>query len=93
MQTNVIYKYRTPGTSPSNDTTITTKALDLTPNEVLIATHPVGELVTLQGDDPEEYGEDPKEYVVLNRIPLLTQIGESGYVLSMLLVVVTDPGA
>jgi len=46
----------------------------------------------LQGDDPEEYGEDPKEYVVLNRIPLLTQIGESGYVLSMLLVVVTDPG-
>ena len=45
----------------------------------------------MQADDPEEYGENPKEYVVLTRVPLLTQIGESGYLISMLFVIVTDP--
>ncbi len=41
--------------------------------------------------DPDEYGEKTKEYVVLERSPLLGQIEDSGYSMSALLVIVTDP--
>jgi hypothetical protein len=40
--------------------------------------------------DPDEYGEKPKEYMVLERSPLLAQIEDSGYSVSALLVIVTD---
>jgi hypothetical protein len=91
VETNIIYKYRVPRAAPGNETTITTAALDLNPNEVLTSYHMVGEPITLQADVPKDYGEDPKEYVVLQRAPLLTQWSEHGLTLAALLVIVTDP--
>ncbi len=35
METNVIYKYRAPGSLPENDRTITTETMNLDPNELL----------------------------------------------------------
>ncbi len=90
MEIDVIYKYRAPEASLGDLTTLATATLEADPNEVLSVPHPVGETVTLQRDDHEEHGEDPKEYVVVGRSPILTQIGEAGYTLSILFVVVTD---
>lgn len=91
MEIDVIYKYRSPEASHKDISTIAIATLELDPSEVLSVPHPVGEIVTLQRDDHEEHDEAPKEYVVVERSPILTQIGESGYTLSMLFVVVTDP--
>ncbi len=90
METNIIYKYRAPGAHPHDDTTITTSTTDVEPNEMMRNPHPVGEVISLRADDPNEYGEQPKEYVVLDRFPLLTQMGDSGYRMSALTVIVTD---
>ena len=92
METNIIYKYRAPHAPPGNETTITTKALDLDSNEVLITIHPPGETISLEVDDPVEYGRDIREYVVLGRYPLITQWVGSGAPLAILVVVVTDTG-
>ncbi len=90
METNIIYKYRAPGAPPSDDRTITTRTMDVNPNELLRAPHAVGETVTLAADDPEFLGGEPKEYIVLYRWPFLTQFVEPGGALSMLFVIVTD---
>ncbi len=89
VEIDVIYKYRAPEAPFRDVTTIATATLEADPNEMLSLPHPVGETVSLRRDD-EEHGEDPKEYVVVDRSPILTQIGEAGYTLSMLFVVVTD---
>ncbi len=89
MEIDVIYKYRVPEASLRDVTTIATSTLEADPNEILSVPHPVGETVALLRRD-EEHGEDLKEYVVVDRSPILTQIGEAGYTLSMLFVVVTD---
>jgi hypothetical protein len=93
MDTNIIYKYRAFGASPVDDATITTVPVNLNPNEMLNLPHPIGEIVTLQADDPEEYGEAPKEYVVLHRFPILTQSSEKGFSKWALLIIVTDSDA
>ena len=90
METNIIYKYRAPHAPPGNETTITTKTLDLDSNEVLITVNPPGETISLEVDDPVEYGRDTREYVVLDRYPLITQWVGSGAPLAVLVVVVTD---
>ena len=91
METNIIYKYLAPGMPLGHESTITTATLDLNPNEVLSTVHPVGETVALQADDPEEHGEASKEYVVLNRYPFLTQLGDPAYTALILFVIITDP--
>ena len=93
METNIIYKYRPPNSPPGNETTITAKALDLDPNEVLLTLHPLGETIALEADDPEKYGEGSREYVVLDRRPLITQWVGSGSATSILIVIVTDADA
>ena len=90
METNIIYKYRAPHAPPGNETTLTAKALDLDSTEVLITVHQPGETISLEVDDPVEYGRDTREYVVLDRYPLITQWVGSGAPLAILLVVVTD---
>ena len=92
-ETNIIYKYRAPGASPDDDDTITAERVDLHPAELVATYHAVGESVTLQADDSTEYGEDPREYVVLQRNPVLTQSGDAGFSLSFLAIIVTDPDA
>ena len=90
METNIIYKYRAPHAPPGNETTLTAKALDLDSTEALITVHQPGETISLEVDDPVEYGRDTREYVVLDRYPLITQWVGSGAPLAILLVVVTD---
>jgi hypothetical protein len=90
VEIDVIYKYRAPEVSLGDVTTIATTTLEADPNELLSVPHPVGETVILRRDD-EEHSEAPKEYVVVARSPILSQIGDSGYTLSALWVVVPDP--
>ncbi len=94
METNIIYKYRAPDALPGDETTITARALDLDLNEVLTGVHLPGETITLEAYDTKQYGEASREYVVLDRHPLITQWGSSGagssIGASILLVVVTD---
>ena len=65
------------------------------PSEEVLNIHPQGEIITLQADDPEEYGEGPKEYKVQYRFgPRTFRFGDNDYMtLLALLIVVTDPDA
>ena len=94
METNIIYKYRAPGASPGDDVTITAVSMELDPRfaEEGIP-HPVGETVTLQADDPDEFGEGPRDYEVLQRWPMMAQFGDTNMMMSLLFVIVTDPNA
>jgi hypothetical protein len=92
VDTNIVYKHLAPGASSTNAITITTATRRIDSSEVQTI-YSVGEIVTLQADDPEEFGDEPKEYKVQYRFPILTQFGEFGFSLSVLLVVVTDPNA
>ena len=44
----------------------------------------------MRADDPDEYGEQPKEYKVVQRAPLLAPSRDSGYAMAELTVIVTD---
>jgi hypothetical protein len=90
VETNVIYKYRDPAAPPGNESTLTTKIEDLNPYQVMTQFHPIGETITLEADNPQDYGDSSKVYVVVDRHPLLTQWGASGYTASILILVVTD---
>jgi hypothetical protein len=93
VETNIIYKYRDLDAPPGSETTITTKVLDLDPKEVLTSFHLNGQTITLEADDPDEHGDGSREYVILERHPLITQWGGSGAAASILFVVVTDADA
>ena len=92
----VVYKYLAPGASLANDIPITTATKVVNLGEAWDL-HPEGEIITLEADDPVEYGEGPKEYKVRYRFGPVTvafesgESGEPGYTLPTLLIVVTDP--
>ena len=92
----VVYKYLAPKASSTNDIhdipiTTTTKTLTL---DEMLALHPRDEIITLLANDPEEYGEGPKEYKVQYRLgPNLIGSRDHGVALWALFVIVTDPDA
>ena len=88
----IIYKYLAPGATSDNRKPITTTTKTVNFEEILTI-HPEGQIITLQADDPEEYGEEPKKYKVQYRFgPRAFRFGEYTSLLAML-VVVTDPDA
>jgi len=92
----VVYKYLAPGAALANEIPITTATKVANLGEVWDL-HPEGEIITLEADDPVEYGEGPKEYKVRYRFGPVTvafgsgESGEPGHTLPTLLIVVTDP--
>ena len=93
METFVIYKYRAPGAPQNNDQTITSETKDLGQNELRADPHVVGETVTLVADDPDEFGEGPREYKVLSRWSVAGHFVRTGVPAPTLTVTVTDPDA
>ena len=96
METNIIYKYRAPGASWDELTTITYKTMDLTSDEVSNPTvpHGVGEIILLQPWYPfQDHAEEPQDYRVLERLPWMRDVAEHGISLIALVFVVTDPDA
>ncbi len=89
MDTVITYQYLTPGAPSPNNTTITTTTRRVGPDEAPTL-HLVGDVITLVADDPEVYGDQPREYEVRYRFPILVQFGDPGFSLSALLVIVTD---
>jgi len=93
VELDIIYKYHAPDERPLDATTIATDTMDVEDSELwtnLHNLHPVGHVISLRTDDPDEYGEQPKEYVVVARCPLQAPIGDSGLLMAALTVVVTD---
>ena len=91
MEIDIIYKYHAPEERLLDATTIATATTGVEDNEIWTNLHPVGEVISFRADDPEEYGEKPKEYVVVERGTLQASIGYSGYSMAALIVFVTDP--
>ncbi len=93
MELDIIYKYHAPEERPLGATTIATATMEVEDSEIwtnLHNLHPVGHVISLPTDEPDEYGEQPKEYVVVARFPLQAPIGDSGLLMAALTVVVTD---
>ncbi len=93
MELDIIYKYFAPEERPLDATTIATDTIDVEDSEIwtnLHNLHPVGHVISLPTDDPDEYGEQSKEYVVVARCPLQAPIEDSGLLMAALTVVVTD---
>jgi len=90
----IVYKYLAPGATSDNDKPITTTTKTVNSEEVLDI-HPEGEIITLQADDPEEYGEGPKKYKVQYRFgPRMIRFGDNvSRSFPALLIVVSDPEA
>ncbi len=90
MELDIIYKCCAPEEHPLDATTIKTATMDEEADEIRTNLHPVGEVIPLRADDPDEYGEQPKEYRVVQRAPLLAPSRDSGYSMAELTVIVTD---
>lgn len=91
MELYINYKYRAPGAHLHEVTTITTTTMDVEDSEIWTNPHPVGDVIPLRADEPEKYGEQPKEYRVVQRIPMIAPTRDSGYSMAALTVIVTDP--
>jgi predicted secreted protein len=93
VEINVIYKYRGPEAPSKDATTIAYDTLEVENlNNILKTPLPGGEIVELHREDLEEQDEDPKEYMVVERYPVLVQVGSAScYTLSALTVIVTEP--
>jgi len=93
VELDIIYKYFAPEESPLDATTIARDTMDVEDDEIwtnLHNLHPVGHVISLPTDGPDEYGEQSKEYLVVARCPLQAPIGDSGLLMAALIVVVTD---
>ena len=92
MTTLVLYKYRAPGSSKTDEIKTETWP-SRTPQEVLPLIGAVGDTIKLRSDYPEEYGNDPKDYQIEycqdGAIQFLDDLDRT--VLNMVLVIVTDP--
>jgi hypothetical protein len=91
VEIDIIYKYHAPEERLQDATTIATATTGVEDNEIWTNLYPVGEVFSLPADDPKEYGEKPKEYVVVKRGTVQAPIGDSGYSMTALIVFVTDP--
>ena len=88
----IVYKYLAPGATSDNPHPITTTTKTVR-SEEFMHIHPEGQIITLQADDPEEYGEGPKKYKVQYRFgPRTFRFGDNKYsdMLAML-IIVSDP--
>jgi hypothetical protein len=92
VDTIIRYMYRPPdGDFPEDGIPIATKYVD--PAEAMNL-HVAGEPITLQPENTEELGEEPREYQVQYIMPVLAQTeAQSGATPAVTLVVVTDPDA
>ena len=91
MELDIIYKYFAPEERPLDATTIKTATMEVEDNQIWTNLHPVGQVISLRADDPDKFGEQPKEYRVVERAPLLAAIGDPGYAMAALTVIITDP--
>ena len=84
MNTDVVYKYRAPGSNPDQDDKIKTQVISYEPSMVLKLIQAEGQTLSLWSDYREKYGGQPKDYKVVERYiePGTTNI---------LNVIVTDP--
>ena len=90
MELDIIYKCCAPEEHPLDATTIKTATMEVEDNQIWTNLHPVGQVISLRADDPNKFGEQPKEYRVVQRAPLLAPSRDSGYSMAELTVIVTD---
>ena len=96
MEVNIVYKYRAAGEAPGDETTIESKSMDLTEDELNDPSQPhgFGDLVTLASPLRSQDDEaPPQDYKVIGRNLIVTQWEEKGFFVQELQVVVTDPDA
>jgi hypothetical protein len=91
VELDIIYKYFAPEDSPRDAIPIKTATMEVEDNEIWTNPHPVGEVISLRADAPDEHREQPKEYRVVERAPVMAPTRDSGYSMTALTVVVTDP--
>jgi hypothetical protein len=84
MKTHVVYKYRAPGSDPDQDDEMKTEAMPYKPEMALALIHAEGQTFSLWSDYPDKYGDQPKDYKVVERYI------EPG-IKNKLNVIVTDP--
>lgn len=84
MKTHVVYKYRAPGSDPHQDDEIKTEAMPYEPEMALSLIHAEGQTFSLWSDYPDKYGDQPKDYKVVQHYI------EPG-IKNKLNVIVTDP--
>jgi hypothetical protein len=84
MKTHVVYKYRLPGSDPDQDDEMRTEAMPYEPEMTLTLIHAEGQTFSLWSDYPDKYGDQPKDYKVVERYI------EPG-IKNKLNVIVTDP--
>jgi hypothetical protein len=89
VNTYVIYRYQPPASYEAVD--IKTETWSGSPQEVLNLIPSEGDTLTLRSDYPEEYGEEPKEYKVLECHYGSTQWGtDLRSVTNIVVIIVTD---
>jgi hypothetical protein len=67
IKTHVVIKYRAPGSDPDQDDEIRTEAIPYEPETALSLIHAEGQTFSLLSDYPDKYGDQPKEYKVVER--------------------------
>jgi hypothetical protein len=95
VEINVVYKYRVPGGAPGDETTIESKSIDLTEDELNDPTQPhgLGDLVTLASPpSSQDHEAPPQDYKVIERTLIVGQWEDQGFLVQELRFVVTDPG-
>jgi len=95
VEIHVVYKYRAPGEAPGDETTIESKSIDLTEDELNDPTQPHGlaDLVTLASPpSSQDHEVPPQDYKVIERNPIVIQWEDKGFLVQELRFVVTDPG-
>ena len=96
MEVNIVYKYRAAGEAPGDETTIESKSMDLTEDELNDPSQPhgFGDPVTLASPLPSQDDEaPPQDYKVIERNLIVTQWEDKGFFVLEMQVVVTDPDA
>jgi hypothetical protein len=96
VEVNIVYKYRAPGEAPGEETTIESKSMDLTEDELNDPSQPhgFGDPVTLASPLPSQDDEaPPQDYKVIERNLIVTQWEDKGFFVQEMQVIVTDPDA
>ncbi len=95
MEINVVYRYRAPAEAPGDETTIESKSIDLSEDELNDPTQPhgLGDLVTLASPpSSQDHEAPPQDYKVIERTPIVGKWEGKGFLVQELRFVVTDPG-
>ena len=95
MEIHVVYKYRAPAGAPGDETTIESRSMDLSDDELNDPTQPhgLGDLVTLASPpSSQDHEAPPQDYKVIERTLIVGQWEDKGFLVQGLRFVVTDPG-